>query len=143
MTQKLVAVYDYVYDHVRYTGYSNKNDWRKEAMRGFTKGTGDCFTFYATLRALLDEIEVPYMSVTRKGGYTRHFWVIVNVGTGWYHLDANHNHTAHWRCFMWTNKQCSSPAGFWNYERSVFPDIATEPFDVNAVIAAEKAAGNS
>lgn len=137
-TEVLVAVYDYVYDHVRYTGTSDKSDWRKEAMRGFTKGTGDCFTFYATLRALLDETDIPYMSVTRKGGYTRHFWLIVNVGTGWYHLDANHNGTAHWKCFMWTNSQVSSPPGFWNYEQSIYPEIATEPFVKEKVIASEK-----
>ena len=138
-TERLVALYDYVYDHVRYTGHSDKSDWRKEALRGFRYGTGDCFTFYTTLRALLDETDIPYMSVTRKGGYTRHYWLIVNVGTGWYHLDANHNGTANWRCFMWTNSQCSSPVGFWNYEQSIYPPIATEPFLVDAVIAAEKA----
>ena len=137
-TEVLVAVYNYVYDHVRYTGTSDKNDWRKEAMRGFTKGTGDCFTFYATLRALLDETDIQYMSVTRKGGYTRHFWLIVNVGTGWYHLDANHNHTAHWKCFMWTDKQVSYPPVFWNYEKSIYPAIATEPFQTDRVIASEK-----
>ncbi len=137
-TEVLVAVYDYVYNNVRYTGTSDKNDWRKEAMRGFNRGTGDCFTFYATLRALLDETDIPYMSVTRKGGYTRHFWLIVNVGTGWYHLDANHNGTAHWKCFMWTNKQVSYPPVFWNYEHSIYPEIATEPFVAEDVIAAEK-----
>ncbi len=138
-TEVLVALYNYVYDHVRYTGHSDKSDWRKEALRGFRYGTGDCFTFYTTLRALLDETDIPYMSVTRKGGYTHHYWLIVNVGTGWYHLDANHNGTANWRCFMWTNSQCSSPVGFWNYEQSIYPPIATEPFLVDAVIAAEKA----
>ena len=137
-TEVLVAVYNYVYDHVRYTGTSDKSDWRKEAMRGFTKGTGDCFTFYATLRALLDETDIQYMSVTRKGGYTRHFWLIVNVGTGWYHLDANHNGTAHWKCFMWTDKQVSSPPVFWNYDHSIYPEIATEPFNTERVIMAEK-----
>ena len=139
-TEVLVALYDYVYGHVTYNGRSDKSDWRKEAYNGIRNGVGDCFTFYATLRALLDETDIPYMSVTRKGGATRHYWLLVNVGTGWYHLDANHNGTAHWRCFMWTNEQCARPAGFWNFEQSIYPAVATEPFDTNAVIAAERAA---
>ena len=86
--------------------------------------------------------DIEYMSVTRKGGATRHFWLLVNVGTGWYHLDANHNATAHWECFMWTNAQCASPAGFWTFDQSLYPAVATEPFVASAVIAAEKAERN-
>ena len=137
-TERLIAVYDYVYDRIVYNGRSDKTDWRKEALNGFRNGAGDCFTYYSALRALLDETEIPYMSVTRKGGATHHYWLLVNVGTGWYHLDANHNARANWRCFMWTNAQCASPAGFWNYETTIYPEVATEPFDASARIAKEK-----
>ena len=137
-TEKLEAVYNYVRGHVHYVNSSDKNDWRKEAVRGFQKGTGDCFTFYSTTRALLDQIGVDYMSVTRKGGRTRHYWVIVNVGTGWYHFDptfaSRHKH----RCFMWTNQQCKIKPYFWRFEESIYPEIATEPFDKDAVIAMER-----
>ena len=85
--EKLRAVFNYVRGHVHYVGNSDKSDWRKEAARGFKTGKGDCFTFYSVTRALLDELEIDYMSVTRKGGRTRHYWVIVNIGTGWYHFD--------------------------------------------------------
>lgn len=141
-TENLVALYRYVYDRITYNGKSDKTDWRKEAVNGIRLGVGDCFTYYATLRALLDETDIEYMSVTRKGGATRHFWLLVNVGTGWYHLDANHNATAHWECFMWTNAQCASPAGFWTFDQSLYPAVATEPFVASAVIAAEKAERN-
>ena len=138
-TERLKAIYDYVYERITYNGRSDKTDWRKEAMNGFRLGTGDCFTYYSALRALLDETDIPYMSVTRKGGATRHYWLIVNVGTGWYHLDANHSNRSQWRCFMWTDEQCASPVGFWNYERSIYPEIATTTFDTDAVIAKERA----
>jgi hypothetical protein len=137
-TERLIALYDYVYAHVQYNGYSDKSDWRKEAVNGLQRGVGDCFTYYATLRALLDETDIPYMSVTRKGGATRHYWLLVNVGTGWYHLDANNNTVAHWRCFMWTNAQCAYPVGFWAFEESIYPAVATEPFDAAKVIELEK-----
>ena len=137
-TEQLEAVFNYVRGHVRYVGYSDKNDWRKEAERGFRTGRGDCFTFYSVTRALLDQIDVEYMSVTRKGGRTRHYWVIVNVGTGWYHFDptiaSQHKH----RCFMWTNKQCKVKPYFWRFDESKYPPIADTPFDKDAVIAAER-----
>lgn len=137
-TEQLEAVFNYVRGHVRYVGTSDKNDWRKEAERGFRTGRGDCFTFYSVTRALLDQLDVEYMSVTRKGGRTRHYWVIVNVGTGWYHFDPTiapqHKH----RCFMWTNKQCKVKPYFWRFEESKYPQIADAPFDKNAVIAAER-----
>ncbi|MBQ5986402.1 MAG: transglutaminase domain-containing protein [Clostridia bacterium] len=138
-TEKLVAIYNYARNHVRYVGTSDKTDWRKEAKRGFETARGDCFTFYSVTRALLDQTDIDYMSVERKGGRTRHYWVIVNVGTGWYHYDPilapNHKH----RCFMWTNQQCKIKPYFWRYEESIYPEIATARFDADAVIAMEKA----
>ncbi len=136
--EKLKAVFDYVRKHVSYVGNSDKTDWRKEARRGFTTGKGDCFTFYAVTRALLDELGIDYMSVTRKGSSTRHYWVIVNIGTGWYHFDPilapRHKH----KCFMWTNRQCQVKPYFWRYEKANYPEIATDPFDYDAVVRAER-----
>ncbi len=138
MAEKLKAVFEYVRNHVHYTGDSDKSDWRKEAARGFKSGRGDCFTFYSVTRALLDELGVEYMSLTRLGGRTRHYWVIVNIGTGWYHYDPTlaprHKH----KCFMWTNQQCQVKPYFWRYDHSKYPDIATEKFDYDEVVRLEK-----
>ena len=136
--EKLKAVFDYTRSHVHYVGDSDKKDWRKEAVRGFKTGRGDCFTFYSVSRALLDELGIEYMSVTRLGGRTRHYWTIVNIGTGWYHFDTTlaprHKH----KCFMWTNQQCKVKPYFWRYEQSKYPDIATEPFDYDEVVRLER-----
>lgn len=136
--EKLKAVFQYVRSHVSYVGKSDKTDWRKEAVRGINTGKGDCFTFYAVTRALLDELNIDYMSVTRKGGSTRHYWVIVNIGTGWYHFDPTVAPRHHHKCFMWTNKQCQIKPYFWRYEKTDYPDIATEPFDYDAVVRMER-----
>ena len=136
--EKLKAVFDYVRSHVKYVNSSDKSDWRKEAVRGFRTGKGDCFTFYSVTRALLDEIDVEYMSLTRLGGRTRHYWLIVNLGTGWYHFDttlaSHHKH----KCFMWTNAQCQVKPYFWRYDHSKYPEIATEKFDYDKVVQMEK-----
>ena len=136
--EQLKAVFEYVRNHVHYVGGSDKTDWRKEAVRGFKTGRGDCFTFYSVTRALLDELGIEYMSVTRLGGATRHYWTIVNIGTGWYHFDTTISSTHRSKCFMWTNEQCQIKPHFWRFDRSKYPEIATEPFDYKSVVAMEK-----
>ena len=136
--EKLKAVFDYVRGRIHYTGASNKTDWRREAVRGNAEGRGDCFTTYCLTRALLDELQVPYMSVTRRGGATRHYWVIVNIGTGWYHYDPLYTRVHKHRCFMWTTQQCLVKPYFWRFHEENYPAIATEPFDYDAVVQAER-----
>ena len=136
--EKLKAVFDYVRAKVHYTGSSNKKDWRQEAIRGYEDGRGDCFTVYSLTRALLDELQIPYMSVTRRGSSTRHYWVIINIGTGWYHYDPLVTNIHRHRCFMWTNQQCKVKAYFWRFYEENYPPIATEPFDYNAVVQMER-----
>ena len=87
---------------------------------------------------LLDELGVEYMSVTRLGGRSRHYWTIVNIGTGWYHFDAI-NYYKWNRCFMWTDAQCAINEDFWRYDSSLYPELATERFDYETVVQAEKA----
>ena len=136
--EKLKAVFDYVRGRVHYTGVSNKTDWRLEAIRGNTEGKGDCFTVYCLSRSLLDELKIPYMSVTRRGGATRHYWLIVNIGTGWYHFDPLKTRVHRYSCFMWTTKQCLAKPYFWRFYEENYPPIATEPFDYDAVVQLEK-----
>jgi len=136
--EKLKAVFDYVRGRIHYTGVSNKTDWRREAIRGNEEGKGDCFTVYCLGRALLDELKIPYMSVTRKGGATHHYWLIVNIGTGWYHFDPLKTRVHNYSCFMWTTKQCLAKPYFWRFYEENYPPIATELFDYDAVVQLER-----
>ena len=136
--EKLKAVFEYVRGRIHYTGSSNKGDWRREALRGYREGRGDCFTVYSLTRALLDELQIPYMSVTRKSTATRHYWVIVNIGTGWYHYDPLITRVHKHKCFMWTNQQCKVKPYFWRFHEENYPAIATERFDYDAVVRMER-----
>jgi len=136
--EKLKAVFDYVRGRIHYTGVSNKTDWRREALRGNAEGPGDCFTVYCLSRSLLDELKIPYMSVTRRGGSTRHYWLIVNIGTGWYHFDPLKTRVHNYSCFMWTTQQCLAKPYFWRFYEENYPAIATDPFDYDAVVQMER-----
>lgn len=82
------AIFDYARGRIRYTGTSDKSDWKKGAYTGMTAKQGDCFTYYAVSRALLTAAGIDNLTVTREGGPTSHYWNLVNCGDGWYHFDA-------------------------------------------------------
>lgn len=141
--EKLRAIFDFVQKHIVYANGVNNNytDWRKAAYDGYTKGTGDCFNIYSLTRALLDETDIPYLSVERvKAGVwrTRHYWVMTNVGTGWYVFDPTWTRRHQVNCFMWTKAQCRSVYLYWNYKEEDYPPLATEPFDYDAVVEMER-----
>ncbi len=130
LAEQVEAIYDYVFEHVRYSSRSNKQDWRSEAVRGLTTGRGDCFTSYAAARLLLEQTDAQIVSVTRKSTGSHHYWMLVNIGTGWYHYDACSAWTGKYRCFMWTDAQTRRHSKtYWRYDKSLYPPVATEPFD--------------
>ena len=138
----LKAIFDYVQKQIVYTNGSNHNytDWRKAAYDGFTYGIGDCYNIYSVTRALLDETDIPYLSVERVKAYpwhTRHYWVHVNAGTGWYVFDPTWTPRHRFNCFMWTERQCTASRNYWKYDTTRYPPLATEPFDPDAVAALE------
>ncbi len=135
--QKVVAVYDYVYRHVTYAATSDKSDWRKEALRAVRKGRGDCFTSNCLARALLERTEAEVLPMQRKSYNTNHYWLLVNVGTGWYHFDATCSREHSFKCCMWTDAQCSIMGKYWVYEKNAVPPVATERFSIDKAAAVE------
>lgn len=137
LADKVFAVWDYVYGNIRYVEKSDKTDWRKEALRGLMYGKGDCFTANSVARALLEPIGAEVYSMQRHSFNTHHYWLLVNIGTGWYHFDANASREHGYQCRMWTDAQCAVMSGFWGYDKSASPVVATELFDKAAAEAAE------
>lgn len=130
--QKAYAIYRYVYDTFTFGYSSNKHDWKYEAWRGLTKHHGDCFTYCAAARILLERIGAKVMFVTRKSSY-RHFWLMVDLGTGWYHFDPlNHGPSRRYQCFMLTTEETHDLYPFfWRYDHTVYPDTPKESFNMN------------
>lgn len=143
--EKLNAIYWYVRKHVLYRNGVNKNysDWRKAACDGFVNGRGDCYNIWAVTRALLDEAGIEYESVERvksRRRPTRHYWVHVNVGTGWYVFDPTWTPLHKFTCFMWTEAQCDSCRQYWQFDKAKHHSLATERFDYDVVVQAERSA---
>lgn len=95
--QQLRAVYTYVYDHIAYTGDSDKSDWIRAAYDSlFVTGSGDCYNYFAATIAFCRRLGIDYREIERAPGVAdgTHFWILVNIGTAdepaWYHYDATH-----------------------------------------------------
>lgn len=87
--QKIFAVYKYTKSSVLYVGSSDKTSIMRGAYEGFTKGQGDCYTYYAMNVVMLDMLGLENLEVTRVGGTSRHWWNLVQYEDGkWYHVDS-------------------------------------------------------
>lgn len=136
------AIFDYVHKYMKYGNGTNHNytDWHKAAYQAFTTHKGDCYNIYAMTRALLDETDIEYLSVERvktPQRQTRHYWVMVNLGTGWYVYDPTYTSRHKAYAFMWTEKQCNSFRYYWKYDTTILPELAEERFDYDKELQRE------
>lgn len=118
---KTYAIYKWTKGHIAYTGHSDKSDWVKEAYNGIKNGVGDCFTYFAVSKELLTLTEIDNLDVTRVGGRTRHYWSMINIGSGWYHYDSCPN-VDHKESFMLTDTKLAQLSGergnnYYNYNK--------------------------
>ncbi len=127
--EKAYAIFRWVKATFVNTERSNKRDWKYEAWRGLTTRRGDCFTMNAAAKYLLDRIGARTMFLIRDSG-ARHYWLMVDLGTGWYHFDTyNDGPSRKYECFMLTTQQCLDLYPFfWKYDHKVYPESATEKF---------------
>lgn len=92
--EKILAVFNRVRYFVWYSGSSDKSSLENAAYEGFTKWSGDCYTYYAMVRVMLDMLEIPNLEVARVGGTSHHWWSLVQFEDGkYYHVDASPPHT--------------------------------------------------
>ena len=87
--QKAFRIFNWCHNYIHYIGTSDKSDWTVGAYDGLTTFQGDCFTYYAVCRALLDVADIPNMLVERYPiTWSPHYWNLVYLDGMWYHCDA-------------------------------------------------------
>jgi hypothetical protein len=132
-TEKALAIYNWTKHHITYTGSSDKSSWIKGAVQGIKNGTGDCFNYYATSRALLTRAGFKTLCVMRVGGKTQHFWNLVYIKGGWYHFDTTPSHKGYaFVCFMRTDAEVAEYSkwriGYYNFDKTKYPATPLNPF---------------
>ncbi|MHB1452335.1 MAG: transglutaminase domain-containing protein [Saccharofermentanales bacterium] len=134
--EKISEIFYWIAGHIDYTGTSDKSDWVRGAYLGITRGTGDCFNYYATARALLTRAGYECIPVERvAAAKTRHYWNLVKYNGEYYHFDplpelAHY----HYVCLLRTDAEVAAftktKAYFYEFEKTGIPATATVPLDI-------------
>ena len=83
------AIYQWTKTNIAYTGSSDKSSWVKAAHQAFTKQSGDCYNYFAAAKALYDVAGIENVDVVKSDtSHSSHFWSLINLGDGWYHVDC-------------------------------------------------------
>lgn len=136
--QVAAAIYNWVKQNIRWNDHSNKDHgWPAGAKDGFEQRKGDCFTYYAVTKALLDVAGIPNLDVvkvvTPETSQSAHYWSIVDVGDGWYHMDCTpraYNDTDSF--FLFTDEEMLAYSrkpenkNCFNFDLDAYPPRATE-----------------
>ena len=83
------AIYQWTKTNIAYTGSSDKSSWVKAAYQAFTKQSGDCYNYFAAAKAMYDVAGIENVDVVKSDtSHSSHFWSLINLGDGWYHVDC-------------------------------------------------------
>ena len=87
--QKARAVFDWIRTNIMYNATGERDGALDAAYRGITLRRGDCYTFYALAKVMLEQAGIETIGLERVPApvRTEHFWLLVNIDGAWYHLD--------------------------------------------------------
>ena len=129
--EKAYAIYLWVKGYIDYWDNDNYEYWTMAAYQAFTRGGGDCYNYFAAAKALLNMAGIENIEVDKSDiSHSRHYWLLVNLGYGWYHLDPTPRlGSAPDRAFMLTDAELdaySMAHGNSNvFDPTLYPDRAT------------------
>lgn len=132
--EKAKAIYNWCRNNIGYSGHADKGDWKKAAIAGFKKRSGDCYTYFACAKALFEYCGIENIDVVKvrnSSSESRHYWSLVDVGTGYYHFDATPR-VGGFNGFMRTDKQIknysSKNKNSHRFDASLYPATPEESF---------------
>ncbi len=115
ISEQVAAMYRQVRFSTFYSGNSDKSSIELAAYEGFTKHTGDCYTYYSMMKVLLDAMGIENLEVTRVGGNSRHWWNLVKMEDGkYYFVDASPGKIS----FDWLRRQKMTASDIERYTKN-------------------------
>ena len=125
------AIYKWTNTHIGYTGKSDKSNWINGAYEAFTKRSGDCYTYFAAAKAMFRVAGIDNVDVVKSDtSHSRHYWSLINIGSGWYHVDATPRKGSGDLFFMVTDAELEAYSSTHRnshiFDGSLYPARATE-----------------
>jgi len=129
---KAYAIHQWIKQNIRYVGRAETEERIEGAYNGLALRSGACYTYYAVARYLLLRAGIDnFIDMEREPGYDdTHYWLLLNLGEGWYHYDAcrlrnkNQPHDG----FMMTDSEAQNYAEednrpeFYRYNKELLPE---------------------
>ena len=131
-TQKAKAIHAWVNANIAYNNDGEKEDVLDGAYNGLTLRRGDCYTYYALAKYMLERVGIGSVDIERiPGTDMAHYWLLLDLGEGWRHYDATRVKAAEYRPnngFMMTESQAQSfcrathQPDFYTYDPALLPE---------------------
>lgn len=125
------AIYRWAKYNIVYVNTSDKSSWTGAAYQAFTKRSGDCYVYFAACKALLTAAGIENADIVKSDtSHSQHFWNLINLGDGWYHLDATPRKGDGDNFFMVTDAELEAYSVAHNnshiFDPSLYPERATK-----------------
>ncbi|MBR3242472.1 MAG: hypothetical protein IKF90_07215 [Parasporobacterium sp.] len=124
---KVTAIYRYCLSNFSFINDSEKGDYVKAALTMLDIRKGDCYSFFALAKVLLDRAGIKNMDIYTKNDYAEHYWNLVDIGDGhgWYHFDCTPNLFGVDIIFaLEADLKPLNTDGRYDYDHSKFPPVA-------------------
>lgn len=124
-------IYKWANKNISYTGSSDKSSWIVGAHQAFTKKSGDCYNYFAAVKAMLEVAGIENVDVVKSvTTHSSHYWSLINLGDGWYHVDATPRKGDGDLFFMVTDAELeaysSAHSNSHIFDKNAYPERATE-----------------
>lgn len=103
------AIYNWVIYNIDYVNDSDKSSWQKGAYDALSSYRGDCYNYFAVAKALYNCAGIENIDIEKSNtSHSRHYWSLVNLGDGWYHIDPTPRKGDDDKFFMVTDEELLS-----------------------------------
>lgn len=124
------AIYHWTKNNIGYVNSSDKSSWTSAAYQAFTRRSGDCYNYFAAAKALYTVAGIENVDVVKSDtSHSSHFWSLINLGDGWYHVDSTPRRTVGY-FFMNTDAELEAYSvankNSHIFDGSLYPERATE-----------------
>ncbi|QFJ53782.1 transglutaminase domain-containing protein [Pseudobutyrivibrio xylanivorans] len=87
--QQARAVFDWVVNNITYSETAGIDDVLSAAYKGMYYHVGDCTVKQKTAEVMLNRLGIKNMEIEKIRDTRGHYWLLIDVGEGWYHYDPN------------------------------------------------------
>lgn len=120
------AVFDWVVNNITYSESAGIDDLYSAAYKGMFNRVGDCTVKQKTAEVMLNRLGIKNMEIEKIRDTRGHYWLLIDVGEGWYHYDPNAQLDGS-LIFYWHDadlwEYSNTHGNTHNYDKSKYPTI--------------------